>query len=144
MHFSTLAALLATALAGLSSASTVHKRCSPMYDPDLPGGYYPPAPCWLGFDPSCSPYIPEGREITIDAEHGVAIVYGISEHCAGLIATEIDRTAQGLKNFRWIQDHGWMTVIEPRKEGDERILVLSGMTPAAVQKYQNLTGWNWS
>jgi hypothetical protein len=140
MHLSTSFAVLATAFTTLTSASsTLQKRCTPYFDRDLPGGYLPPAPCWQGFDTACRPHLLPNTEMTLDARHRLAVVYNISSYCASTIAEEISRTAQGLKNFGWIQNHGWMTVIEPQTEGSQRILVLSDMPQATVERYANLT-----
>src|SRR5689334_12256616 len=111
-------ALFATA----ATASTIEKRCTPRYDPDLARGYYPPAPCWQTFNPACQPLLADGTEMTIDAKHRLAIVYGVNEYCAAEIAEELSREAIGKKNYGWVQQHGFLTVI---KGG---ILVISNMT----------------
>lgn len=139
MHLPTLTLLTTTLSLTTASASTLSKRCSPVRDPDLPNGYLPPAPCWQTHDPACQPYLAQGTEMTLDAEHRLAVVYGLSEHCAATIAEELRRREAGEKNFGWVEKHGWMTVIEPHKEGEKRILVLSGMSQQAVERYGRLT-----
>jgi hypothetical protein len=121
--------LIATA----ATASSLQKRCSPAYDPELAKGYYPPAPCWQTFDPACQPFLAEGTEMTIDSKHRLAVVYGVSEYCAAEIAEELSREAIGKKNYGWVQKHGNLTFI---KGG---ILVISGMSEEAVKKYEKLT-----
>jgi hypothetical protein len=142
MHLPTLALTTLLTLA-TATPSKLAKRCSPRRDPDLPHGYYPPAPCWQTFDPACRPYLSAGTTMTLDAEHGLAVVYGLSESCAAEIAEELARDADGRKNYGWEEEHGRMTVIEPSGAVEERILVLSGMSERAVQKYGALTYLNF-
>ncbi len=125
----------------LAAASTLTKRCSPFYDPDLALGYRPPAPCWQTFDPACQPHIAPGTEMTVDAPHALAVVYGISTSCAAEIAEELKREAEGKKNYGWVREHGWLTVIEPHGEGGKRVVVVSEMGEEAVKRYQNLGYW---
>ncbi|KAH6637299.1 hypothetical protein F5144DRAFT_454801, partial [Chaetomium tenue] len=110
----------------------LHKRCSPRYDPDLALGYYPPAPCWQTFDTACQPHLATGTEMTLDAPHGLAVVYGLSEYCAAQIAEEKAREADGRKNYGWREEHGLLTVVEGG------ILVISDMSEEAVARYGRL------
>lgn len=115
------------------------KRCSPVYDPDLALGYDPPAPCWQTFDPACRPFLAEGTEMTLDAPHRLAVVYGVSQSCRDQIAEELAREARGQKNYGWVREHGTLTVLP----GEEGILVISDMPPAAVERYAALTYMSW-
>lgn len=132
MHLTPLLTLLPLA------AATITKRCSPLRDPDLALGYLPPAPCWQTFDPACRPHLLQGTTMTLDAPHGLAVVYGVSASCAAQIAEELQREKEGRKNYGWVRTHGWLTVIEPQVEGGERVLVVSGMGEEAVRRYQGL------
>jgi hypothetical protein len=143
MHLPTLALTTLLTLATASPPSKLTKRCSPPRDPDLPHGYYPPAPCWQSFDTACKPHLSADTTMTLDAEHGLAVVYGVSSYCAAEIAEEQARDADGRKNYGWEEQHGRMTVIEPSGAVAERILVLSGMSALAVQKYAALTYQNF-
>ncbi|KAK4149944.1 hypothetical protein C8A00DRAFT_46546 [Chaetomidium leptoderma] len=145
MHLPTLATLLAvTTTATASSRHQLTKRCSPAYDPDLALGYYPPAPCWQTFDPACQPYIATGTEMTVDAKHKLAVVYGVSASCVAQIAEELAREADGRKNYGWVEKHGWLTVLAAQ-DGEEggRTLVISGMSAQAVERYGKLTYLNF-
>lgn len=137
MHLSTIKTfLLAGAAASLASASPsapLAKRCSPAYDPDLARGYYPPAPCWQTFDPSCTPFLAQGTEQTVNAKHRAAVVFGVDEYCAAEIAEELAREKDGRKNYGWVRKHGSLTYV---KGG---ILVISNMTDDAITRYQKLT-----
>ncbi|KXX79868.1 hypothetical protein MMYC01_201666 [Madurella mycetomatis] len=128
-----LLALTATA-ATLATGNPLQKRCSPVYDPDLALGYQPPAPCWQTFDPACQPHLASGTEMTLDAEHRLAVVYGVSANCQAQIAEELGREADGRKNNGWVQEHGSLTVIP-----GEDILVISNMPEQTVESYQSLT-----
>ncbi|GAB1318276.1 hypothetical protein MFIFM68171_08486 [Madurella fahalii] len=132
MRFDLLA--LAAAAATLTTANPLQKRCTPVYDPELALGYQPPAPCWQTFDPACQPHLASGTEMTLDAEHRLAVVYGVSADCQGQIAEELAREADGRKNYDWVQKHGSLTVIP-----GENILVISNMPEQAVERYQSLT-----
>jgi hypothetical protein len=134
MHLPTLTLTLLP-LAAASSLLT--KRCSPIRDPDLPHGYLPPAPCWQTFDTACQPYLSSDTEMTLDAKHSLAVVYGLSASCKAEIAEELARAADGRKNYGWRAKHGVLTVIE--NEGGKRILVISGMSEEAVARYGKLT-----
>lgn len=123
---------LATAAAA-SPSSSLSKRCSPAYDSELARGYYPPAPCWQTFNPACQPFLAPETEMTLDAKHSLAVVYGVSDSCAVEIAEELAREAVGRKNYGWVRQHGNLTFI---KGG---ILVISNMTADAVQRYSKLT-----
>jgi len=129
---STMQLLTLALLATAATASSLQKRCTPVYDPDVPHGYYPPAPCWQSFSPACQPYLAQGTEMTVDAKHRLAVVYGVDEYCAAEIAEELSREAAGKKNFGWVKKHGNLTFI---KGG---ILVISGMSEEAVVRYQKL------
>ncbi|EAQ90256.1 hypothetical protein CHGG_02191 [Chaetomium globosum CBS 148.51] len=124
MHLPTLLAtaltlvLTTTATPTGSTPPPLHKRCSPRYDPDLALGYYPPAPCWQTFDTACQPHLAPGTEMTLDAPHGLAVVYGLSENCAAQIAEEKAREADGRKNYGWKEEHGLLTVVEGGDFGD--------------------------
>ncbi|KAK0639969.1 hypothetical protein B0T16DRAFT_424001 [Cercophora newfieldiana] len=117
----------------IATASSIEKRCSPAYDPELAKGYYPPAPCWQTFNPACQPFLADGTEMTVDSKHRLAIVYGVSDYCAAEISEELSREAVGKKNYGWVQKHGSLTFI---KGG---ILVISNMTEDAVKRYEKLT-----
>lgn len=132
MQFHLLA--LTAAAATLAAGNPLQKRCSPVYDPDLALGYVPPAPCWQTFDPACQPYLASGTEMTVDAEHRLAVVYGVSANCQDQIAEELAREADGRKNNGWVQNHGSLTVIP-----GEDTLVISNMPEETVEKYQSLT-----
>lgn len=133
-----LPTLLATALTFALTTATpatnqpLHKRCSPRYDPDLALGYYPPAPCWQTFDTACRPHLARETELTLDAPHGLAVVYGLTDNCAAQIAEEKAREADGRKNYGWREEHGVLTVVEGG------ILVISGMSEEAVGRYAAL------
>ena len=121
-------------LASVATASpALEKRCSPAYDPEVNHGYYPPAPCWQTFNTACQPFLAQGTEQTINAKHRVTVVYGVSEYCAGEIAEELARVADGRKNYGWLEKHGQLTYI---KGG---ILVISNMTDDALNRYAKLT-----
>ncbi|KAK3299670.1 uncharacterized protein B0H64DRAFT_371984 [Chaetomium fimeti] len=110
----------------------IQKRCSPRYDPELALGYYPPAPCWQTFDTACRPHLARDTEMTLDAPHALAVVYGLSENCAEQIAEEKAREVDGRNNYGWREEHGVLTVVEGG------ILVISGMSEEAVERYQGL------
>ncbi|KAK4112383.1 hypothetical protein N656DRAFT_779247 [Canariomyces notabilis] len=135
----------ATTGAGNTPGHRLNKRCSPRYDPDLALGYDPPAPCWQTFDPACRPFLAEGTEMTLDAAHGLAVVYGVSEHCKTQIVEELRREAAGGKNYDWVQKHGTLTVIPgPGADGSGNyILVISNMSEQAVARYTGLTYLSW-
>ena len=137
MHFPLLTAT--TFLLPLTTAAALTRRCSPAYDPDLALGYVPPAPCWQTFDPACQPHLAAGTEMTVDARHGVAVVYGGSASCAAQIAEEPARGRDGRKNYGWVQKHGWLTVVEPHGSGGQRFLVISEMRDEVVERYAKLT-----
>ncbi|KAK5659789.1 hypothetical protein OQA88_1000 [Cercophora sp. LCS_1] len=124
--------LTAFTFATAAAASTITKRCSPLYDPELAKGYLPPAPCWQSFDPACQPYIARDTSMTIDAKHKAIIVYGISKYCEADIAEELAREAAGRKNNRWTTTHGNLTVIPGG------ILFISNVTEANLARYQKL------
>lgn len=130
MKLHLIASLLAYAVA---SASSLTKRCSPLYDPELQGGYYPPAPCWQDFDPACQPYLAAGTEMFVDQDHGLAIIYGVQEHCFNTIAEELEREKDGRKTFGWQEEHGNLTPIP-----SEGILVISNMTERVLERYMNM------
>jgi len=67
----------------------------------------------------------------LDADHGLAVIYGISTYCADIIAEELARTTDGRRAYGWVEKHGNLTVI-----GD--ILVISNMSQEAVEKYEGL------
>lgn len=117
----------------VTASGPLSKRCSPLYDPELARGYYPPAPCWQTFSPACQPFLAQGTEMTLDAKHKLAVVYGLSTYCAAEIAEELAREADGRKNYDWVQKHGMLTVI------DGGILVISNMSDDAVSRYSKLT-----
>jgi len=74
----------------------------------------------------------------LDKDHNLAVIYGISEDCAGNIAEEISRTGnptEGKKPNGWIKRYGKLTVIEG---DDEKILVISGMSDETVEAYGKL------
>ncbi|KAK4041211.1 hypothetical protein C8A01DRAFT_14997 [Parachaetomium inaequale] len=139
MHLPTgLALLLSTLTLTLASPSPhvqLAKRCSPRRDPDLPLGYLPPAPCWQTFDPACQPHLAPETEMTLDAKHGLAVVYGVSEGCQAQIAEELARAKDGRKNYGWAESEGRLTVVQ---EGEGGILVISGMGEGAVERYGEL------
>ncbi len=135
MHFPLLATTLLLPLA----TAALTKRCSPAYDPDLALGYMPPAPCWQTFDPACQPYLAAGTEMTLDAKHRAAVVYGVSASCASEIAEELAREHDGRKNYGWVQKHGWLTVVEPHGSAGQRFLVISEMRDEVVERYAKLT-----
>ncbi|KAM7212144.1 hypothetical protein V8F06_012469 [Rhypophila decipiens] len=129
-----LTTLLATAtLTSATPSSKLSKRCSPRYDPDLARGYYPPAPCWQTFDPSCTAFLAQGTEQTVNANRKAVVVFGVSTYCAAEIAEELAREKDGRKNYGWTKTHGQLTYV------DGGILVISNMTDAAVARYQKLT-----
>lgn len=133
MHLLTAITTALVATAASASPSLLAKRCSPVYDPDLALGYYPPAPCWQTFDPSCTAYLSRDTEMTLDTKHKLAIVFGVNQYCAGQIAEELARQKDGRKNNGWLQKHGVLTYI------DGGILVISNMTDDAVKRYGKLT-----
>jgi hypothetical protein len=108
------------------------RRCSPAYDPELARGYYPPAPCWQDFDTSCQPYLLEGTDMMLDAQHSLAVIYGVSSSCVAEIAEELARTKDGRKNYGWVKKYGKLNSI-----GDG-ILVISEMPDTAVKAFQRL------
>ncbi|KAK3380901.1 hypothetical protein B0H63DRAFT_474564 [Podospora didyma] len=127
------AALLAvSATASPSSAHLLAKRCSPARDPDLPHGYYPPAPCWQDFDTACRAYKREGTDYLIDSKHNLTVIYGVSEYCAAEIKEELARTADGRKNYGWVKKYGKLDYL------GSGILVVSNMPTTAVTGFQNL------
>ncbi|KAM7201070.1 hypothetical protein V8F33_003482 [Rhypophila sp. PSN 637] len=131
-----LTTLLATATLISASPSTsfkLSKRCSPARDPELARGYYPPAPCWQTFDPSCTPYLLQETEQVVNANRKAVVVFGVSTYCAAEIAEELAREKDGRKNYGWTKTHGQLTYV------DGGILVISNMTDAAVARYQKLT-----
>lgn len=130
MQLATIISLLAATAA---ASPNLAKRCSPAYDPELALGYYPPAPCWQTFDPACRPYLRDETEMTLDAQHKLAVVYGVSTSCQAEIAEELARQADGRKNYGWLEKHGRLTVIPGN------ILVISSMSDAAVDRYSKLT-----
>ena len=71
--------------------------------------------------------------MTIDAAHNLVIIYGVSESCEADIKEEIARTADGRKNFGWLEKIGKLTLV-----GDG-ILVISGMSDETVESYGKLT-----
>ena len=110
------------------------KRCSPQYDPDLFLGYYPPSPCWQTHNTACAPFIRAGTEMTLEAKHKVAIIYGVDEaYCMNQVVEEIAREKAGRKNNNWFRLHGNLT---PVPGG---ILVISNMTDANFARYEKLT-----
>ncbi|KAK4450985.1 hypothetical protein QBC34DRAFT_401945 [Podospora aff. communis PSN243] len=119
-------------ISSLALFATAAVACSPRRDPDLALGYYPPAPCWQTFNPACQPFIAKGTEMTVNAKFRTAVVYGVSEYCAGQIVEELAREAAGRKNNGWVRDHGNLTFIEGG------ILVISGMSDDAVKRYEKL------
>lgn len=124
------------ALAALATASPEpsrhQKRCSPWSDPEFYQGYLPPVACWQDQDTACLPYIKEGTDLLLDAEHRLAVIYNIDEHCVATIAEELARMDDGRKTYGWVEKHGTLTVI------DGNILVISNMSEDAVETYANL------
>jgi hypothetical protein len=120
-------------VATTTTPTQLFKRCSIAHDPELPRGYNPPAPCWQDFDSACHPRLAVGTETTVDAKHKLAIVYGVGDSCTAEVAEELAREADGRKNYGWVRKHGSLTLI---KGG---ILIISGMSDEAVQRYLNLT-----
>lgn len=108
------------------------KRCSPVYDEDYYGGYLPPVACWHDQDTACQPYIKEDTSMLLDADHGLAIIYGVSDTCADTIREELGRGEDGEKTYGWVETHGALTLIEGG------ILVISGMGDEAVELYEGL------
>ena len=132
--------LIALAAVTLAAASPrLVKRCSPVYDPDYYGGYLPPVACWHEQDTACGPYIGEGTSMLLDADHGLAVIYGVSDTCADTIQEELSRAADGRKVYGWLETHGALTLIEGG------ILVISGMSEGALEMYEGLgitrIGW---
>lgn len=133
MRLSTLVLLPAAA-----AASSLLKRCSPIRDPELNHGYLPPAPCWQTFNTACQPFLSTENEMTLDVKHGLAIIFGLSDSCKADVEEELAREKDGRKTYGWTQKHGTLTVIE----GKQRLLVISGMTQEAVDRYAGLTFMN--
>lgn len=133
MHLLTITSTLLATLASASPSGPLTKRCSPAYDPDLALGYYPPAPCWQTFDPSCTAYLSRNNEMTLDTKHKVALIFGLEKYCADQVIEELARQKDGRKNNGWLQKHGKLTYIEGG------ILVISNMTDEAVTRYGKLT-----
>ncbi|KAK3312941.1 hypothetical protein B0H66DRAFT_569225 [Apodospora peruviana] len=133
MHLLSIIVTSILATGATASPSHLRKRCTPVFDQDLALGYYPPAPCWQEFDPSCQPYIRTGTEMTVDAKHKLAVVFGVSKSCAAEVAEELAREADGRKNYGWVREHGELTLI---KGG---ILVISNMSDDTVKRYRKLT-----
>jgi hypothetical protein len=129
---SLLISIVASLAAASPSAHLLHKRCSPAYDPEYLHGYLPPAPCWQTHDPACRAYLREGTEMTLDAAHHLAVVYGVPANCEADIKEEIARTADGRKAYGWLKSIGKLTVV-----GDG-ILVISGMSDETVKAYGKL------
>ena len=123
---------LATAAALAAATPRLTKRCSPVYDEDYFGGYLPPVACWHDQDTACQPYIKEGTTMLLDSDHGLAVVYGVSEHCADTIREELARVENGKKTYGWLEKHGRLTLI------DGGILVISDMSEDAVGMYEGL------
>jgi hypothetical protein len=70
--------------------------------------------------------------MAINAKYRTAVVYGVSDHCAGQITEELAREAAVRKNNGWVKNYGNLTYI---KGG---ILVISGMSEEAVKTYEKL------
>ena len=119
---------------GFGLPETLAPLCSPMPEPDLPRGYIPPAPCWQDFDTACQPRVLAGTKMLIDAEHKLAVIYGVPQSCETEIKEELERTADGKKNYGWVEKYGHLTTI-----GDG-ILVLSDIPDAALKKLEELQG----
>ncbi|KAM7204246.1 hypothetical protein V8F20_003659 [Naviculisporaceae sp. PSN 640] len=139
MHIPSIALLAGAALAIATPSPSLVKRCSPAWDPDLPKGYYPPAPCWQTFDPSCTAYLASQTEQTVNAKFKSVVVFGVSEYCGAEIAEELAREKDGRKNYGWVKTHGNLDFIKGKGGENGGILVISNMTDAAVARYQRLT-----
>ena len=133
MHSLLVSSILMWTAAATTTTLQLHKRCSIASDPELPRGHNPPAPCWQDFDSTCRPRLAPGTETSVDAKHKLTIVYGVKDSCAAEVAEELAREADGRKNYGWVHKHGNLTLI---KGG---ILIISGMSDEAVQRYLNLT-----
>ena len=114
------------------ATAAITQACSPLYDPDVPGGYYPPVACWQEQDTACQAWIPRNTDLVVDAKHHMAIAFNVTKYCADQIAEELARQADGRKNFNWTAKHGKLNYI-----GDG-ILVISKMSDEAVKTYQGL------
>lgn len=129
-----LSSLLATTAAATLAAATTRlaKRCTPAYDDDYYGGYLPPVACWHDQDTACRPYIQKDTTMLLDADHGLAVIYGVSDVCADTIREELARQEDGRKTYGWVEKHGHLTLVE------EDTLVISGMSDEAVELYRGL------
>lgn len=138
MHIPSIA-VLASAVLAAASPSPLAKRCSPAYDPELARGYYPPAPCWQTFDPSCTAYLAATSEQTVNAKFKSVVVFGVSDYCGAEIAEELAREKDGRKNYGWVKKHGDLNFIKGKGGENSGILVISNMSDEAIQRYQKLT-----
>lgn len=128
-----LRSLLALAAATVAAATPhLAKRCSPAYDEDYYGGYLPPVACWHDQDTACRAYIKKDTTMLLDAEHGLAVVYGVSDACQDTIREELAREDDGRKTYGWVEGHGDLTLVE------DGTLVISGMSDDAVELYEGL------
>lgn len=123
--------LLAGAVSALTPGHILAKRCSPMPNANVKGGYIPPAPCWHTFTPDCVNHIPKNAEQYVSASRHTAVIMGVADHCFADIAEEQAREADGRATWGWTKTHGKMTRV-PNTD----ILVLTEMPDDAVKGYQ--------
>jgi len=127
-------AVLSLATTAAAANPSLQKRCSPLRDPDLALGYYPPAPCWQTFNTACETFLAKNTQMIIDPKQHVVVVYGVPAYCGAEIAEELAREATGKKNYGWVQEHGYLTFLQ-----ETGTLVISGMSDEAIKRYQELT-----
>ncbi|KLU88935.1 hypothetical protein MAPG_07916 [Magnaporthiopsis poae ATCC 64411] len=123
--------LLAGTVSAVSSGHILAKRCSPMPDPNVKNGYFPPAPCWHTFTPDCKNHIAPSTEQYVSAARHTAVIMGVSDYCFKDIEEEQAREADGRATWGWTKKHGKLTRVP-----NTNILVITEMPDDAVKAYQ--------